>query len=391
MYPGTHARTRPEHPAVIMATSGHVVTYGELDARSNRLAQLLRQRGLRPGDTVAWSVENNEHFFELVWAAQRSGLYYTPISTRFGADETAHIVEDSGASVFITSAARRDLAADLTERLPAVHSRIMMGDVAVPGWEPYDRLVAAQPPEPVDPETEGVDMLYSSGTTGRPKGVRRPFTGLPAGTPDNAVFLVRDVFGCDAGTVFLSTAPLYHGAPLILSTAIHRLGGTVVVMERFDPGLALALIERHAVTHSQWVPTMFVRLLKLPDAMRRGIDLSSHRLAIHGAGPCPVAVKEQMIDWWGPILYDYYSGTEGAGVCAITSQEWLTHKGSVGRAVLGVVHHRGRRGTRAAGGPDRDRVLRGRPPVRIPQRRRQDGVVEERARMDDARRHRLPR
>ena len=193
-------------------------------------------------------------------------------------------------------------------------------------------------PEPVADELEGVEMLYSSGTTGRPKGVRRPLTGAPAGTPDNAVVLVRDVFGCDGETVFLSTAPLYHGAPLILSTAVQRLGGTVVVMERFDALAALGAIERYRVTHSQWVPTMFVRLLKLaPDARGRS-DLRSHRLAIHGAGPCPVAVKEQMIAWWGPILFDYYSGTEGAGVCAITSEEWLMHKGSVGRAVLGRAH-----------------------------------------------------
>jgi long-chain acyl-CoA synthetase len=314
------------------------VTYGELDARSNRLARFFYDRGLRPGDAVAFSIENQERFFDVVWAAQRSGLYYTPISTRLGPDETAYIVEDCGARVFITSHARRDLAEGLEGRLPAVGTRLLIDDEALEGWESYDEVVARYPARPLDTEVEGVDMLYSSGTTGRPKGVRRKFTGAPAGTPDNAVFLVRDIFGCDAGSVFLSTAPLYHGAPLILSTAIHRLGGTVVVMERFDAVAALTMVGRYQVTHSQWVPTMFVRLLKLDDPARRAADLSSHRLAIHGAGPCPVAVKEQMIEWWGPILYDYYSGTEGAGVCAITSEEWLTHKGSVGRAVLGVVH-----------------------------------------------------
>ena len=338
MYPRTHALVDPDRPAVIMAGSGAVVTYGELDARSSQLANLLRERGLRPGDNVAWSVENNEHFFDLVWAAQRSGLYYTPVSTRLGADETAYIVGDAGARVFIASAARASLARELTDRLPGVETRLLLGDATVDGWERYDEVVGPQPTTPVADELEGVDMLYSSGTTGMPKGVRRPSTGNPAGTADNAVFLVRDVFGCGEDSVFLSTAPLYHGAPLILSTAIHRLGGTVVVMERFDPAFALELLERHAVTHSQWVPTMFVRLLKLDDETRTRFDLSRHRLAIHGAGPCPVAVKERMIEWWGPILFDYYSGTEGAGVCAITSEEWLTHKGSVGRAVLGTVH-----------------------------------------------------
>ena len=338
MYPPTHALAEPNRPAVVMADSGAVVTYAELDARSNELAQLLWERGVRPGDNVAWSVENNEQFFDLVWAAQRSGLYYTPISTRLGVAETAYIVNDSGARVIITSSARADLARGLTSELPGVHTRLLLGDATIDGWERYEDVVGAQPSTPLDRELEGVDMLYSSGTTGRPKGVRRPRTDNPAGTADNAVFLVRDVFGCGGDSVFLSTAPLYHGAPLVLSTAIHRLGGTVVVMERFDPAFALELLERHGVTHSQWVPTMFVRLLKLDDATRTARDLSHHRLAIHGAGPCPVAVKEQMIEWWGPILYDYYSGTEGAGVCAITSEEWLTHKGSVGRAVIGVVH-----------------------------------------------------
>ena len=338
MYPGFHATTQPDKAAVIMGGSGEVVTYEQLNERSNRLAQLLFARGLRPGDAIAFTMENNARFFELVWAAQRSGLYYTPVSTRLTPTETAYIVDDCGAKAYITSAARRDLAIALTDALPSVDHRFLLDDEPLAGWESYDDVVAQQPTAPIATELEGVDMLYSSGTTGQPKGVRRTMTGAPAGTADNAVFLMREVFGCDGDTVFLSTAPLYHGAPLILSTAIQRLGGTVVVMERFDPIGALALIEGHAITHSQWVPTMFVRLLKTGSDARGRYDLSSHRLAIHGAGPCPVAVKEQMIEWWGPILFDYYSGTEGAGVCAITSAEWLTHKGSVGKPVLGRLH-----------------------------------------------------
>lgn len=314
------------------------MTYGELDQRSNRLAHEFRRQGLEAGDSVALLIENNERFFEVVWAAQRAGLYYTPINTRLTADEIAYIVNDCGARTLIVSDAFGATAQQLTEMVPSVSSKLLLGDSGLPGWSNYDEVLAKHQPTPIADECEGVDMLYSSGTTGRPKGVRRRRAHVPAGTPDNAVRLMDDVFGCDGDTVFLSTAPLYHGAPLILSMAIHRLGGTVVVMEKFDPLESLALIARYAVTHSQWVPTMFIRLLKSDPDERRRFDLSSHVLAIHGAGPCPIDVKSQMIEWWGPILYDYYSGTEGAGTCAITSAEWLEHKGSVGRPVIGEVH-----------------------------------------------------
>jgi long-chain acyl-CoA synthetase len=338
MYPGTHARTTPDNAAVIMSGTGEVVTYRQLDERSNRLAQLLRARGLAPGDAIALCMDNNSRFFEVTWAAQRSGLYYTPVNARLTAPEAAFIISDCGARVLIVSSARRDLAEALGEQCPRLELRLFIGDDPPPGWVAYDEAVAAYPPAPIPDEVEGMDMLYSSGTTGQPKGVRRPRLDVPAGTEDKAVFLVRDVIGCDASTVFLSTAPLHHGAPLILSMAQHRLGATVVVMERFDAATALAIIERHRVTHSQWVPTMFVRLLKLDEAERQRFDLSSHRMAVHGAGPCAIAVKAAMIEWWGPILFDYYSGTEGIGTCAITSAEWLAHPGSVGRPVIGELH-----------------------------------------------------
>lgn len=337
MYPGTYAKSIPEHAAVIMARSGEVMTYAELDARSNQLAQLLFREGLRPGDHVAFCLENSPTFFALVWAAQRSGLYYTPISTRLLPTEVEFVVDHCGARALIVSGQRTDLLTELDERLPTVHVRLSTGE-ATGHWESYAAAVADCPATALEAELEGVDMLYSSGTTGRPKGVRRPLTGKPAGTADNAVWMLQELFGCDENTIFLSTAPLYHGAPLVLGTAVHRLGGTLIVMEHFDTVDALESIELYQVTHSQWVPTMFVRLLKISREERSRFDLSSHVLAVHGAGPCPIEVKQAMIDWWGPILYDYYSGTEGAGVCAITSAEWLEHKGSVGRAVLGEVH-----------------------------------------------------
>lgn len=338
MFPGVHGARTPDKPAVIMAATGEVVTYRELDERSNRLAQFWWACGLRPDSSIALCMENNDRFFEVTWAAQRSGLFYTPVNARLTAAEAAFIVNDCGARSMILSATRRDLADVLREQCPRLKSRLFLGDDPPEGWASYDHAVGSAPTVPLANQTEGADMLYSSGTTGRPKGVRRFRRDVPAGTEDNAVFLVRDVIGCDQNTVFLSTAPLHHGAPLILSMAQHRLGATVVVMERFDAAEALRLIERHRVTHSQWVPTMFVRLLKLPAHERSACDLSSHQVAIHGAGPCPVEVKRAMIDWWGPILFDYYSGTEGVGTCTITSQEWLAHPGSVGRPVIGELH-----------------------------------------------------
>lgn len=337
MYPGTHAQTTPDKPAYVMAGSGEVVTYRQLDARSNQCAQLLRSLGLTTGDSIALCLENHPRYFEIAWAAQRSGLYFTPISSRLTAAEVEYIVNDCAARVFITSAYKRDLAARLADKLPAVHTRLML-DAAAPGYDAYEAAVAAQPARPVPDELEGQDMLYSSGTTGRPKGVRFPLPNQPAGTPPALLQLMKFLYGAGADTVYLSPAPLYHAAPLRFCMSVHRLGGTAIVMEKFDPVEYLQLIERYRVTHTQLVPTMFVRMLKLPEAEQRRFDLSSLRVAVHAAAPCPIPVKEQMIAWWGPVLFEYYAGTEGNGFTAINSEEWLAHKGSVGRPLLGEVH-----------------------------------------------------
>ena len=337
MYPGVHAQTTPDKPAYIMAGSGEVITYRQLDERSNRCAQLFRSLGLRPGDGIAFCLENHPRFFEIAWAAQRSGLYYTPISSRLTAAEVEYIVNDCAAKVFLISAYKRDVAAELTDRLPGVHTRLLL-DGRVPGYEPYEAAVARQPATPIADELEGQDMLYSSGTTGQPKGVRFPLLGNPAGTPPPLLMLMTVLYGASADSMYLSPAPLYHAAPMRFSMGIHRLGGTTVIMEKFDPLEALRLIERYRITHSQWVPTMFIRMLKLPEEERRRFDVSSLRVAIHAAAPCPVPIKEQMIAWWGPVLHEYYAGTEGNGFTAINSEEWLQHKGSVGRPVTGEVH-----------------------------------------------------
>ena len=338
MYPRTVAEKTPDKPAYIMAGSGEAVTYQELDARSSQLAHLLRERGLRRGDSIAVFMENNPRYFEVTWAAQRSGLYYTAISSRLTAGEVAYILNDCGAKALVTSKEKAAVAADAVAQAPAVETRLMcLG--ATEGFEPYEELRDAYPATPIADESEGQDMLYSSGTTGRPKGVRVPMpAAAPVGTPSGVYNLGVALYGLTADSVYLSPAPLYHAAPLRFCMAWMRAGATVIAMESFDPTEYLRLVERYRVTHSQVVPTMFVRMLKLDREARESFDVSSLQVVIHAAAPCPIPVKEQMIEWWGPVLHEYYAGTEGNGFTAINSEEWLTHKGSVGRAILGTLH-----------------------------------------------------
>jgi acyl-CoA synthetase (AMP-forming)/AMP-acid ligase II len=337
MYPGTFASTTPDKAAVIMGGTGEVITYAELDAEANRLSQLLRAAGLRPGDHVAFCLENHPHFLAIAWGAHDAGLYYTAMSSRLTVEETAYIINDCGAQAYITSAYKADVAAELLDQMPAVKTRLML-DSCIEGFEPYEEAVAAFPAEPLADAVAGRDMLYSSGTTGRPKGVKTTLPLEPVDTPTPVTGLAQLLFGYTDQTVYLSTAPLYHAAPLRFTMSVHQVGGTAVVMEHFDPEQALALIERYHVTASQWVPTMFIRMLKLPDDVRARYDVSSLEVAIHAAAPCPVAVKEQMIDWWGPVIHEYYAGTEGNGFVYTNSQDWLAHKGTVGRNLLGEIH-----------------------------------------------------
>ena len=335
MHPGIHAAKNPDKPAYIFAASGETVTYGDLEARSNQGAQLFRSLGLAVGDHIAIMMENHPAFFTLCWAAQRAGLYYTAISYRLQEEEVAYIVEDCEAKVFITTHAQRDLAGRLAGRLN-VH-RFML-DGTIEGFGSWEDAVAAQPATPIADETEGADMLYSSGTTGRPKGIKVPLSGEPLGSAGGLLGLTQALYQMDENVRYLSPAPLYHSAPLRYNMAVMRHGGTSVIMERFDPEEALALIEKHQLTHGQFVPTMFVRMLKLPEADRLRYDVSSLKVAIHAAAPCPVPVKQAMMDWWGPVIHEYYAGTEGNGFCAAGPQEWLAHPGTVGRPLLGAVH-----------------------------------------------------
>jgi long-chain acyl-CoA synthetase len=338
MYPGAFVASSPDKPAVVMSDSGATLTYAQLEERSVRLSRALHDAGLRPGDSVALLAENSLRTYEVYWAAMRSGLYMTAINQHLQPSEVAYIVADCGARALIVSAALSDVAAAVLPDTPAVTLRLSFGGT-VPAHADYEDALADSSAEPLPHQPRGKDMLYSSGTTGVPKGVKAPL-------PEQQVHEVADpllplfgaLYGFDADTVYLCPAPLYHAAPLRFGGMIHSRGGTVVVMPRFEPAEALAAIERYAVTHSQWVPTMFVRMLKLPEADRRRADLSSHRVAVHAAAPCPVEVKTAMIDWWGPILHEYYAATEAIGVTVIDSPTWLEKPGSVGRSLLGVVH-----------------------------------------------------
>jgi long-chain acyl-CoA synthetase len=338
MHLGAVARRVPDRPAVIMAGSGQVLTFRELDEASNRLAHLLRSRGVNRGGRLAIFVENQTHFLEVAWAAQRAGLAYTTVNSHLTADEAAYIVNDCGATVVISSAALAAAAGALTaDVIPHVHTRLML-DGTMGEWESYERLVADQPTTEIPDGCEGDFVFYSSGTTGRPKGIERPLTFAPLGEGLPGAVPLLQRLGVADGDVYLCPAPLFHGAPLTGSMGAHRLGATTVIMERFDAARALELIGQYSVTHSQWVPTMFVRMLKLDAHKRERANLSSHRAAIHAAAPCPVDVKRQMIDWWGPIISEYYSATEGVGMTFIDSAEWLAHPGSVGRPVVGEAH-----------------------------------------------------
>ena len=339
MYPALIAAERPDLPAIIMASSGETVTYGELEQRSNRLAHLLRAHGLTRGDHFAVFIENHARFIECCSAGDRSGLYYTTANSYLTAKELAYILNNSLSKVLVTSQSRRAVAMEALRDCPAIKLCLIVDG---PGdgdrIRNLDEATGGFPGTPIADESRGAAMLYSSGTTGQPKGVMRPLPPqslteeLPIGELWGKLFRFR------SGQIYLSPAPLYHVAPLVGVAASIRAGGTIVVMERFDAEDFLRLVEQYRVTHGQLVPTMFARLLKLPEAVRRRYDHSSLEVAYHGAAPCPVPVKQAMIDWWGPIVLEYYGATEGMGLTYCDSEEWLAHKGTVGKTVAGELH-----------------------------------------------------
>jgi long-chain acyl-CoA synthetase len=340
MYPAPHAAAHPDRAAVIMAGTGAVLTYAGLEARTNRLAHFLRAQGLARLDHYAILMENNDRYVECCGAGARAGLYYTCVNSYLKADELAYILNNSRSRVVIASRAKLEVLREALGRCPKVERCLVVGGGADADarFEDFDAALAGLPETPIADERLGVAMLYSSGTTGRPKGVLRP---LPEQAPSDELplfaFLYR-LWHYREGMVYLSPAPLYHAAPQAAVGLTIHAGGTVIVMEHFDPERYLELVERYRVTHSQLVPTMFSRMLKLPEEVRARYDLSSLEVAVHAAAPCPVQVKEKMIEWWGPIIEEYYGATEGLGFTACTSAEWLAHRGTVGRVLLGDLH-----------------------------------------------------
>ncbi|WP_214364922.1 AMP-binding protein [Pseudonocardia sp. H11422] len=344
MYPRIHAATAQHRPAVVLADTGERVTWSEVEVRSAALATWFRARGLRPGAVVLLALPNDVRWAEIAWACWRSGLVLAPVNVHLGPEELQPLIEDAGPAAVVVG----------TGLVGAVRSAVAAAGVPEPAWlvvgerhdqdhdHDYDAAVAATTPDPHLPEAMGGRLLFSSGTTGRPK----PFREDPPGTPPADVPLRYAAMMTDLGMVpgpgepppiLFSPGPAYHTAPMGFFHAVHQLGGTVVTTRRFDAEGALAAIERHGVTHSLWVPTMFVRLLRLPAEVREKYDLSTHRVAVHGAAPCPPSVKQAMLDWWGPIVHEYYGSSEGYGRTSIGPEEWLAHPGSVGRPKGGSV------------------------------------------------------
>lgn len=334
MHPTVHARLTPEKAACVMASTGETLNYHDLDARSNQGAHLFRDLGLRRGDMAVAFLDNGFDVFTVGWAAQRAGLYLTSGSTRLGASDIAHILADSDAKVVICSAAMQASMTDAVALGGFTDLRLFVASDSERGWA---RTIAGQPITPISDESPGSDMLYSSGTTGRPKGVKPPLPEGDITAPPPILAMAQRLYGMDVDTLYLSTSPLYHAAPLRWAMTVQRLGGTVVVMEEFDAEATLACIQRYRVTHGTFVPTHFVRILKLPEPVRAAYDHASLKTVIHAAAPCPVPIKQAMIDWWGPIIHEYYSGTETCGITALSSDEWLRKPGSVGRAVVGTL------------------------------------------------------
>jgi long-chain acyl-CoA synthetase len=339
MFTRSTAQEHPDRAAIIMASTGQVITHAEHEAGANRLAHALRRHGLQKGDHFALFMENNNKFLEICAAGERSGLYYTPINSYLTADELAYIIQNSQSKVLVVSEAKREVAAAALEQCPNVTLAVMIDAAADdPLFVDYASFVNQESSEPIADENLGIAMLYSSGTTGRPKGILRPMPDSPPDTPLPLWGFLDNLWKYEDGMTYLSPAPLYHSAPQAAVGCALRRGGTVIIMENFDPEKYLMLVEKYKITHSQLVPTMFSRMLKLPEQIQNKYDLSSLKVAVHAAAPCPVPVKEQMISWWGPIIEEYYGATEGLGFAACDSAQWLAHKGTVGKVLIGELH-----------------------------------------------------
>lgn len=335
-HPSIHAADDPKRPACIAAKSGDILSYAALEAASNQTARLFRDMGLSVGDSIVLFCQNDPRYYEIIWGAHRAGLYYTPVSWHSKPEEIQYIIENAGAKVFLASARFAETAKEALALVSGELSAFsIFGDID--GFDHYEDARGEKSNTPLDDEVSGREMLYTSGTTGRPKGVKFPLTGEPIDyAPMGDLFYKAEGYG--PGAVVLAPGPAYHASPLLATLAAHRFGATVLVVDKFDAEEMLQCIEKYRVTHIACVPTHFVRLLKLPEETRKKYDVSSVQWIVHTAAPCPVDVKHAMIDWFGPIILEVYSGTERVGGSLIRCDEWLAHPGSIGKAPNGTAH-----------------------------------------------------
>lgn len=335
-YPRQHAKISADKLAIVQLSSGRELTYAALEQSANQSAHLLRKLGLKRGDVVATLFGNGSEVFEFAWATHRCGLFSVSISNRLSSEDIAYIINDSATDLLVVSDEYADLARTALSKLDRPIKVYTWSEA--PDFKSWSLAKNSLPSSPIHGESPGSDLLYSSGTTGRPKGVRPT---LPEGPLDEETPLMRmgqNLYGMSSNTRYLNCSPLYHAAPLRWAMTVHRLGGTVYTLDKFSAEECLRAIDDHRLTHATFVPTHFVRMLKLDEQLRSSFDLSSLEAIIHAAAPCPPQIKRKMIDWLGPIVHEYYSGTESCGITAIDSKEWEKHPGSVGRAVLGNVH-----------------------------------------------------
>lgn len=330
LHPRSMARENPDKPAIVEARTGRIRSYGALEVRANQIAHLCRSEDAQTGDCIAFLMEDRLECFDVTWAAQRAGLYYLPVYTNIDVDEAADMIDHADAVLLFTSPALEALALDIAQRCSKVRNVFTVGPA-------FDKTLESYPATPIDGETRGLPTQYTGGTTGKPKGLRTPLTGEPIDTPDGLTAHAVERFGFHRDMVFSTTAPLYHVAPVKLNMIAHSLGATTVLMGDFEAKWALECIQTHRITHSHWVPHMFVHMVKLPETIRRRYDVSSLQSAVHAAAPCPPAIKHQLMEWWGPIVHEIYAGTEGVGFCMIGPEEWLETPGSVGKAVIGTL------------------------------------------------------
>ncbi len=339
MYPSNFATENPNRAAFIMAGTGEQVTYREYEARCNQLAHVFKNEGLEFRDHYSIFMENNNRYLECCGAGERSGLYYTCINSYLKKDELAYILNNSESRILITSAEKLSIAEEAIKMCPKIQKCLV---VDAPGnghrIVNFEKTVQAFPTVPIDEELLGNSMLYSSGTTGRPKGILRPLERVSPDSPLPLFNFLKELWQYREDMIYLSPAPLYHSAPQVAVGLTIRIGGTAIIMEQFDAHLYLSLLGQYRITHSQLVPSMFSRLLKLPEEIKEAADISSLEYITHAAAPCPIKIKEDMINWWGPIIHEYYSATEAMGFTALNSEEWMQNKGSVGKVILGDLH-----------------------------------------------------